>query len=72
MTTPTPIIPPAELIKVVTNNLIDLFYDINLNGLKALNNLSIFTKLKSIELTKTSMNEQITIMKSSLFQLSRK
>lgn len=72
ITTPTPRIPPAEFIKVVTNNLIDLFYEISLNGLKALNNLRILTKLKSIVSTKTSINEHITIMKSNLFQLSLK
>ena len=48
MTTPTPNIPPAELINVVTSSLMDLFYEINLNGLNALNNLKILTKLRSI------------------------
>lgn len=71
-TTPTFTIPDIELINVVTNNFIDLFYDINLKGLKVLNNLNILTKLKSIDDIEISIKEHTTIIKSSIFQLSLK
>ena len=51
-----------------TNTLRDLFYVMNLKGLKVLNNLNIFMTLKSTELTNISTKDVIIIQKSNMFQ----
>ena len=68
ITRPTFKIPSVLCNNAETNTFKDLFYVMNLKGLKVLNNRNIFMTLRSTELTKRSIKDVIIIQKSKIFQ----
>ena len=71
-TTTTVKIPDTLSSKAVTTNLKFKLWDINLNGLNALNNLKILKTPRSILVKIESTSDMITIMKSNYDHVSRR